>query len=61
LHLFDSGFYDEKPIYPKRWHGTLALSMLKRKTPKYFIGIIGLMAFCVIAAAQADFVVSAMR
>lgn len=50
LHLFDSGFYDEKSIYPNRWHGKLAQNMLKRKTPKYFVGIIGLMTFCVIAA-----------
>jgi len=50
LHLFDPGYYDVEALQPELWRGRLAQNMLKRKTPKYYVGIISLMALCVIFA-----------
>ena len=50
LRLFDEDQYISKAaLYPEQWQGNLAASMLKRKTPLYYVLIMAFMTLCVIA------------
>lgn len=49
LCLYDGGYYDTKPLYAKEW-SNLTQDVKKRNTPYLYVGIIAVMAACVIFA-----------
>lgn len=52
LHLFEKDYYAEgRALYPEIWNSvnTLPQAMMKRRTPIYYVAIMGSMLFCVAA------------
>lgn len=49
LNVFQKDYYGVPYVLPKEWEGQFSTSHRKRKEPQYYIGILILMAVCVIA------------